>query len=79
MDYCEKFRKENPDKKITFTNFYQQAAGTTKYGATWWGDWTEEELINYADNGTGNYGGRLESVRTNIDGSKTGTICVYYD
>ena len=38
-----------------------------------------DELVNYVDNGTGNYGGRVENKRRLEDGRFTGTVCVYYD
>lgn len=78
-DFREQFDKENPDKTIFFNQFYGSNCGTTKYLATWTGDWDVMDLVSYADNSTGHFGGRLENVRTNENGSKTGTICVYYD
>lgn len=76
----EEFLKANPDKGIVkFSGMFSQGWGTSKYQLTWKGDWTEEELINYCDNSINNFGGRIENLRNNADGTKTGTVCVYYD
>lgn len=75
----EQFLKDNPDKYILIGHAFYSQCGTNKYHATWCGDWSETDLYNYADNSTGHFGGRLENVRENKNGSKTGTICVYYD
>ena len=81
LDYCERFRQDpkNKDKEISYTGSNCTGVGTTKYWATWWGDWTTEELINYSDNSTGNFGGRIDNYKENEDGTKSGIICVYYD
>ena len=76
----EQFLIENPNKEVVnYSGMFAQGYGTSKYKMTWKGDWTEEELINYCDNSTGNYGGRIENIQENEDGTKSGTVCVYYD
>lgn len=81
MDYCEQFRSkpENKDKYIEYKGSSCTGVGTTKYWATWSGGWTDEELINYSDNSTSNFGGRIDNRRRNQDGTESGIICVYYD
>ena len=53
--------------------------GTSKYRLEWAGDWTVEELVNYCDGGSGNYGGRIDDFRQTENGTYKGTVCVYYD
>ena len=81
IDYRTRFRQDpkNKDKSIQYKGSYCTGVGTTKYWATWSGDWTTEELVNYSDNGTGNFGGRIDKYREHLDGTKSGIICVYYD
>ena len=64
---------------IDFSGRISQGNGTSKYQVTWEGDWTEEELINFCDGGSYNYGGRIEGEKENEDGTKSGIVCVYYD
>lgn len=84
MSYGNEFRKEflknNPDKKmINIEGSHCTGVGTTKYWCEWSGDWTCEELVNYCDGTTGNYGGRIDNMRKTEDGTYKGTVCVYYD
>lgn len=83
MSYGNEFRKEfleqNPDKYIEINDFVGTGYGTHKYRCTWKGDWTVEQLVNYVDGSTGNYGGRIENKWKTEDGTYKGTVCVYYD
>lgn len=79
MDYRKEFLESNPDKKIKYLSMYSQIAGTSKYLVVWEGKWSNEELINYCDNSMSNFGGRVEHIKDNEDGTKSGTVCVYYD
>jgi len=78
--FRERWQEANPDKWIKVKNFY----GNSGYGChsadcTWSPNCTAEDLVNYVDDSTGNFGGRLEHVRVNEDGTKTGTVVVYFD
>lgn len=76
----EQFLKDNPDKKMLYVSSrFISGYGTSKYIAEWQGDWTVEELVNYVDNSTGNYGGRIENLMYLPEGTYKGIVCVYYD
>lgn len=76
----EEFLKNNPDKKMISLSYrFEHGYGSSKYRAEWSGEWTLEELVNYADDSTGNFGGRIENLRETEDGTHKGTIVVYYD
>lgn len=76
----EQFLKDNPDKTIIIED-YRANSGYYSHTArcTYSGDWDVQELVNYVDNSTGNYGGRIENERKNEDGSTTATVVVYFD
>lgn len=77
MDFRQEYRKKYPDKDITLELFYSNH-GVSKYHATWVGEWSEKDLVNYADNGIAIYGGRIDDYADN-GGVKSGVVCVYYD
>lgn len=81
MVYSRKeFLKNNPDKKmISLSHRFEHGYGSSKYRAEWSGEWSAEELVNYADDSTGNFGGRIDNLRKTEDGTYKGTIVVYYD
>lgn len=84
MTYGDEFRKEflenNPDKKIKILDYFANAGyGCHKARCTYTNNCTIEELVNYCDGGTGNYGGRIENEITNEDGTSTGTVVIYFD
>jgi len=76
----EQFLKDNPDKTIEIEEYFPNS-GYCCHSArcVLKGDWAVQDLINYVDNSTGNFGGRIENVRKNEDGSKTATVIVYID
>ena len=76
----KRFLKEHPDLKIKIEAMWYNS-GYTEHKAlcTWSGDWDVQDLVNFVDNSTSNYGGRTENEKTNPDGSKTGTVVVYID
>ena len=76
----EQFLKDNPDKTITIENFYANSGYYCHEAkVTYTGDWETQDLVNYVDNSTGNFGGRIENARKNEDGSTTATVIVYFD
>lgn len=76
----EEFLKNNPDKKmISLSHRFEHGYGVSKYRAEWSGEWSAQELVNYADDSTGNFGGRIDNLRKTEDGTYKGTIVVYYD
>ena len=76
----EQFLKEHPDLKIKIEKYWANSGCYChKALCTYSGDWKKEDLVNYVDDSTGNYGGRIENEKTNSDGSKTGTVVVYFD
>ena len=76
----EQFLRDNPNKTMDYCSGVRtQGYGTAKYFAHWTGAWTVQELVDYCDNSTGNYGGRIENLKEHEDGTKSGTVCVYYD
>lgn len=58
--------------------FYSQH-GTKKYTCEWMGEWTAEELINWCDGGSGNYGGRIDNFQDLGNENYKGIVVVYYD
>ena len=78
-DFREEFLEQNPDKEIHIHTIVSSGYGTHKYKCTYSDNWEAQELINYVDNGTGNYGGRIENEKKNNNGTTTATVCVYYD
>lgn len=76
----EQFLKDNPDKKIKIEKYWANSGYYChKAKCTYSGNWDVQELVNYVDNSTGNYGGRIENERKNEDGSRTATVVVYFD
>lgn len=76
----EQFLKDNPDKTIKIEEYVANSGYYChKAKCTFKGDWEVQDLVNYVDDSTGNYGGRLENVRKNEDGSTTATVVVYFD
>ena len=73
------WREENPDKFIRIDEFLGSSYACHNARCTWSANCTAEDLVNYCDNGTGNYGGRLENVKENEDGTKTGKVVIYFD
>lgn len=78
-DYRDMWQEKNPDKFIRIDEFLGSGYANHQARCTWSPNCTTEDLVNYCDNGTGNYGGRLEHVRTNEDGTESGTVVVYFD
>lgn len=78
-DYRERWQEENPDKSIRIDKWGGQGYGTHSAYCTWSPNCTGEDLVNYVDNSTGNFGGRLEYVKENEDGTKSGKVVVYFD
>lgn len=80
VSFREQFLKANPDKQINIED-YRANSGYYCHSAicTYSGDWEVRDLVNYVDNGTGNYGGRIENARQNKDGSTTAKVIVYFD
>lgn len=78
--FRERWQEENPDKWIKVENFYGNS-GYACHSAycTWSPNCTAEDLVDYVDDSTGNFGGRLEHVKENEDGTKSGTVVVYFD
>lgn len=83
MSYGSEFRKEflekNPDKNIKIEGQHCTGVGTTKYWCEWTGEWTAEELVDFCDGGSYNFGGRIDNKRKTEDGKYKGIVCVYYD
>ena len=76
----EQFLKDNPDKKIKIEDYFPNSGYYChKARCTYSGDWEVQDLVNYVDNSTGNYSGRIENARKNEDGSTTATVVVYFD
>jgi len=79
-DYRDRWKEENPDKFVKVEEFIGNAGyACHKARCTWSPNCGVQELVNYCDNGTGNYGGRVENVRQNEDGTETGTVVIYFD
>ena len=78
--FRERWKEANPDKWVRIESFYGKSGyGCHSARCTWSNNCTAEDLVNYVDDSTGNYGGRLENVRENEDGTKSGTVIVYID
>lgn len=78
-DFRERWQEENPDKFIKIDKWGGQGYATHYVYCTWSPNCTTKDLVDYADNGTGNFGGRLENVKENEDGTESGTVVVYFD
>ena len=78
--YREEWKEANPDKHIVVERFIANA-GHYCHAAycTWSPNCTVEDLVDYVDNSTGNYGGRVEHVQENSDGTESGKVVVYFD
>ena len=77
--FRERWQEENPDKSIRIDEFLGSGYACHKARCTWSPNCSKEDLVNYVDDSTGNYGGRLENVKENEDGTESGTVVVYFD
>ena len=83
MGYDNDFRKEflenNPDKNIIIDKWLGDTYGCHRAKATWTINCSVKEVIDYVDGSTGNYGGRIENLKENENGTESGTVYVYFD
>lgn len=77
-------------RQILSADCYASGNGTHRYKVTYTGDWQNWELITAVDNQhwdnptmndlcIGHYGGYVNDVHENEDGTKTARVGVYYD
>jgi hypothetical protein len=77
--FRERWKEENPDKFIRIDKFLGSGYANHQARCTWSPNCTAEDLVDYVDDSTGNFGGRLENVKENEDGTESGTVVVYFD